>query len=81
MAADKPKIAGFSLHGGRYRAFVSLEEADARDVSTEATERAVPVARVLEDRVRGTRRKRGAGKREPLATVGPPPETKKGAGS
>jgi hypothetical protein len=78
---DRPKIPGFTIQGNRYRAFVSLEEADARNVSTEATERAVPVARVLEDRVRGTRRKRGAGKREPLATVGPPPETKEGVGS
>jgi hypothetical protein len=59
---DRPKIPGFTIQGNRYRAFVSLEEADARNVSTEATERAVPVARVLEERVVGKQRRKKATK-------------------
>lgn len=52
MADGKPEpIPGFAINGRRYRAPVSLERADAEEVSAEAQRRGVPVSRVLEERV------------------------------
>jgi hypothetical protein len=56
-------IPGFAPHGSRFRALVSLEPADAREVAAEAGRRGVSVARVLEDRVRSGRK--GAGDKVP----------------
>lgn len=57
-------IKGFTIYGGRYRAHVTLERADALAVAEEATARGVSLAEALRDRVRdgikAYRRKRGA---------------------
>lgn len=51
-------IPGFTVHGRRYLARVTIERRDAEDVAEEAAERGEPVSAVLRDRIRDSVKRR-----------------------